>query len=76
VKNNTDGAPVFFEIDPDEPYGGTLIISSQPGQLDDYTTGLSDVKFWVKEILPVETIAIKYVVELYCNQVLEPWCQG
>lgn len=76
MRNDTHGALVFFEVDPDEPYGERLIISSQPGQLDDYATGLSDVKFWVKEVLPVEGIAIKYVVELYCNKVLESWCQA
>ncbi len=75
VKNDTSGSPVIFEIDPDEPYGDTLIISSQPGQLDDYATGLGDVKFWVREVVPIESIAVKYVVELYCNRALEPWCQ-
>lgn len=52
VRNTTDGHKEFFEIDPDQPYEETLIISSQPGQLDDYTTGLSDVRFWVKDFLP------------------------
>ena len=51
IRNTTDGRQEVFEVDPDEPYKDTLIISSQPGQLDDYATGLNDVKFWVKGLV-------------------------
>lgn len=75
IRNTTDGRQEVFEIDPDEPYKDTLIISSQPGQLDDYATGLNDVKFWVKDLSAWQDVAIRVVIDVYCNRTDEPWCE-
>lgn len=75
IRNTTDGRQEVFEVNPDKPYEDTLIISSQPGQLDDYLTGLADVKFWVKDISAWQDVATKFVLELYCNKTDEPWCE-
>lgn len=75
IRNTTDGRQEVFEIDPDEPYKDTLIISSQPGQLDDYLTGLNDVKFWVKDMSAWQDVAIRVTVDLFCNRTDEPWCE-
>lgn len=76
VRASGGGGKEYVESNPDVPYGDSLIVSSQPGTLDDYTSGLQSSQFWVKEIVPVQNFAVKYVLELVCNRTVTPWCDS
>ncbi|KAK9828640.1 hypothetical protein WJX72_001249 [[Myrmecia] bisecta] len=74
VRSN-NGEREFFEVNPDVPYGDTLIISSQPQYLQDRSTGLNTTRFWVKRMQPWQD-TIKITVDLYCNKQATSWCEG
>lgn len=69
-----DGKPEFFEEHPDKPYGDALIISSQPQQLQDTSTGLNSTQFWIQKYSSIEP-AILITVELHCDTQRTPWCE-
>lgn len=76
VREGAAGGREFFEIDPDAPYNATLIVSSQPGLLDDFDSGLSSARFWVKDVAPLQGLAIRFLLELHCDRSTTPWCEG
>ncbi len=76
VRQGADGERQFFETNPDTPYDAALIVSSQPGVLDDFDSGLSNARFWVKDVAPVQGLAVRFLLELYCDRNATPWCES
>ena len=42
--------------------------------LDDFSTGLNTTTFCVTDVQPIERLAIRIVIEFYCNAAATPWC--
>ena len=74
MRTGQNGSQEFFEENPDRPYKDTLIVSSQPGLLDDYKSGLHETRFWIHDIVPLQSLAVKYTLELHCDVTVSPWC--
>ena len=75
MRQSANGSEEYFEINPDRPFGETLIVSSQPGQLDDLESGLHDAQFWIKDVQPLQGLAVKYSLEFSCDKTSTPWCE-
>ena len=65
-----------FEINPDKPYQEDLIVSSQPGILDNFATGLNSTVFSVESVQPYTELAVRFTVDLSCDRTSTPWCDG
>lgn len=63
----------YFEEHPDQPFGDSLIVSSQPGQLLELGSGLNTTRWWLASIRAYGP-AIRITVQLHCDMALTPWC--
>ena len=77
VRVHTDGeaAGTTFEINPDKPFQKDLIVSSQPGILDDFHSGLNNTMFSLVSVQPVGELAVRFTVDLFCDRTATPWCE-
>ena len=64
-----------FEVNPDKPYEQDLIVSSQPGVLDNFATGLNSTLFSVLAVQSYNAMAVRFTVQLYCDRTSTPWCE-
>lgn len=75
AQESKNGTLTFFQEQPDLPFRGAKIVSSQPQWLQDQASGLNTTRFRVLRASPVAGgAATKYTLALYCDQSLTPWC--
>ena len=70
-----DSAGSTFEVNPDRPFKDDLIVSSQPGILDDFQSGLNNTMFSLVSVQPFGDLAVRYTVDLFCDRTATPWCE-
>ena len=77
VRVHTSGADAgkTFEVNPDKPYKEDLIVSSQPGVLDNLSTGLNTTMFSLVSVQPYLQLAVRFTVDLWCDRTSTPWCE-
>ena len=75
VHTSGQSAGATFETNPDKPYKDDLIVSSQPGILDDFQSGLNTTVFTIVSVEPMTELAVRFTVDLYCDRTATPWCE-
>ena len=74
-RSDKDGKTEYFGVNPDRPFKDALIVSSQPENFLDFSTGLNTTAFQIESVQPIGDLAVRYLVDLYCNRQRTPWCQ-
>ena len=75
VHTSGSDAGKTFEMNPDKPYEQDLIVSSQPGVLDNFATGLNTTLFSLLSVQSYSALAVRFTVQLACDRTSTPWCE-
>ncbi len=74
MRKRADGSEEVVEENPDLPYDGAKIISSQEPVLTERSSGLNTTRF-ILQAVEAHASAIRFSIQLWCNQTAVFWCQ-
>ena len=61
---------------PNGPTDDTLVLRDQRqiAEFQSLDSGLNGVRYWIKDIMPLQELATCIHVELHCDENVTPWC--